>query len=363
MQHAVRPELLRLAAVGEAGRFTGRDRGAEDAGQRAEQLLGQHRAARQLLAGEHGHVRHRPARLEQCLAAPGVVHPGPPRPPPGLVPLEERADVAQRHARAPVGPRVLHEHMVDEAVDPKTVIAIRQRLEHRRLLVPLQLQLGEGLGLRDRFAVDVRARHRVENVVELVVGWTPQPELAHREVDDVVLAQVVADHGRRDALGAEDAAVGVGEIGQRAVEVVDDQFGDRLPHIVQEPLGHVGALHRHPGHRRQVRHRIVAAPPDELGAEHRRPVLAAGLPTVDMEDLEHAAGQLGPRLADRRTEPVVELDPRRFGIELVAFQPHPGAARIIGAARGGVADPQHGPASRRRRPVQAAGGVQMAVRV
>ena len=81
----------------------GRDRGAEDAGQRAEQLLGQHRAARQLLAGEHGHVRHRPARLEQCLAAPGVVHPGPPGAPPRLVPLEERADVAQRHARAPVG--------------------------------------------------------------------------------------------------------------------------------------------------------------------------------------------------------------------------------------------------------------------
>src|SRR5690606_29896187 len=86
---------------------------------------------------------------------------------------------------------------------------------------------------------------------------------------------------------------------------------------------------------------------------YRRPVLAAGLPAVDVKDAQDVAGQLRSRLPQGFAKPLIELQACRLRVKLIAFQPFARSADIIGMAGGSVADSQEGPLPFRSFPAQA----------
>ena len=89
------------------------------------------------------------------------------------------------------------------------------------------------------------------------------------------------------------------QLPQPARVVVADHLAHGRPHVPQEPLGQLGAADHAPRQHRQPRTQIIAAPRAELGGKRGGPVLAAGLPAIDVD--------IGQRLAGRRARAIEDL--------------------------------------------------------
>ena len=73
----------------------------------------------------------------------------------------------------------------------------------------------------------------------------------------------------------------VTKIIQRACKILAEHLFNYTSKVSKEALTRLWAVHHHPRKNRQIRHDIVAAALCELLLKGVRPVLRAGLPTVD----------------------------------------------------------------------------------
>ena len=99
------------------------------------------------------------------------------------------------------------------------------------------------------------------------------------------------------------------QFAQAAGVVVADHLAHGRPDVPQEPLGQLGAADHAPRQDRQPRTQIVAAPRAELGGKRGGPVLAPGLPAIDVDVRQRPAGRRARAVEDLLQESaVVGLD-------------------------------------------------------
>ena len=200
------------------------------------------------------------------------------------------------------------------------------------MLVPGHPQLCKGFRLNHRFPVDMPARDGIENVVGLVVGWTSEPELTHRKVDNSMMLHAVTQHGRGHRLGTEDIAVRIGQCLQVPEEILLQQLIDGLPDILQKGLGLIDGSNRNSRHGRKPAHRIIAVLLDKGLRKSRSPVLAATFPAVHMEAMQDRAGQIRPNLAHNLPKPLIVLQGNGRRVQLVHFEAQSASPGVIGVA-------------------------------
>src|SRR5262249_20081246 len=149
-------------------------------------------------------------------------------------------------------------------------------------------------------------------------------------------------------------AVAPAELGKVAIVVVGEQVCDRPAEVPQESLAHLPAVDNVARDDGQERQGIVAAPPPELLAELRCPVLRADLVAVDEGVVERAPGQRAYGAQDRR-HLAGPVGVERLAAELVALQAASfGRRGVVLLARRRIADAQNGPYAFGRVPRQAA---------
>ena len=143
---------------------------AHQSGEDGGEPFGEDGSSGCLVADIDGEVHHRLPSLQQLLRLGDVAREGGHLRPPRVVTLEEGAYAVERHPRLAVGPGVVGVHVEDDAVHTEAPVAVEQRLEDGRRLIPGAAHLCEPLRLHHVLAVDVCAADGVEHVVGLVVG-------------------------------------------------------------------------------------------------------------------------------------------------------------------------------------------------
>ena len=206
---------------------------------------------------------------------------------------------------------------------------------------------GRAFGLDEPAAVRVRDTgalpHGEARPLRGDVRRGPRPELAVR---NVARAQDLQRIDRRVAgaarLRIDHHAVGVGQLAERFVVVVQNTVAHRAAHVLQEAVRDLRTLHHPPGHHGQVTPQVVAAETAELLRETLRPIDETHLPTVGQQEPDAVAGLL--RRADQRQQHAVAVEREGFRVEVIERKTLPAIARRRGARPGagpGVAD--HGP--------------------
>ena len=345
----VHPHGLRahgLTLVLQARLLLGNTLFAKQPRQRRHQAIGQDRAARHLLACKDGQIDHRIAILQQQLTTCRVViHATSTVLKPGVIALDEEADAVERHARLTIRPGVVRIDMIDQAVQTQRIVAIQDGFQHLRGLLPHATQRGEALGRDHALAIDMATADGIQHIVRFVVRGAVEPELAHRQIDLVVVIHAVADHRRGYALGRETATILIRLLGQHIEEYIVDQLANRLAHVTHHALRLLDRDHRNTRKEGQPRREVVAAARLELGSKTFAPILRAALPAIDIENLDHALGHLGIDRTIDCAKPVVDLLGNRPTAELVALQAATCTARGVRVARRGVAHAQDAPAT------------------
>ena len=176
-------------------------------------------------------------------------------------------------------------------------VPVAHRLQQVRVVAPAAVG-GERLRADDRPAVGVRGGgHRLggrriaaapgEQIGKRSVA--PRPEFADRACRRRRRTRGCRCRGgRRPRWTASCRALR--QFAQPAGVVVADHLAHGRPHVPEEPLGQLRAADDAPGEHRQPRAQVVAAPRAEFGRERGGPVLAAGLPAVDVDIGQRPAG-------------------------------------------------------------------------
>ena len=108
-----------------------------------------------------------------------------------------------------------------------------------------------------------------------------RPEFADRHVADAGIRQIV-DAQVPVGFDRQLHAVRPRQFPQPAGVVVADHLAHGRADIPQKPLGQLRAADHAARHDRQPGAQIIPSPRAELGGKCGRPVLAAGLPAIDM---------------------------------------------------------------------------------
>ena len=237
--------------------------------------------------------------------------------------------------------------MPHETIDARAEDTVEQPLELLRRALPMGADAGRAFGLDEPAAVRVRDTgalpHGEARPLRGDVRRGPRPELAVR---NVARAQDLQRIDRRVAgaarLRIDHHAVGVGQLAERFVVVVQNTVAHRAAHVLQEAVRDLRTLHHPPGHHGQVTPQVVAAETAELLRETLRPIDETHLPTVGQQEPDAVAGLL--RRADQRQQHAVAVEREGFRVEVIERKALPAIARRRGARPGagpGVAD--HGP--------------------
>ena len=228
--------------------------------------------------------------------------------------------------------------MEEEAVHAPGEVAVEQRLDHRRRLVPHTAQFSESLGLHDVLTVDMGTADGIHHVVGLIVGRRIQPELAHRHIDVFVMFHTVRNHGGCHAFTGELDTVLPRLLSDSHEEHLVDEVVDGSTNIAQRL---VSSLHRNAGIDGQQRQQVIAATLAELLQEVAAPVLRATLPRIDVHILDDfVVGAL-----HKLSEPRINLFLHSLLRELVALQALAATCRRIGMSGRSVSQAEDTPLS------------------
>ena len=245
--------------------------------------------------------------------------------------------------------------VIYHAVDAGAVHRIALRFEVKRTCLPLPGVGRSGKSLRagDLPAIHVRNGGRQLGVDDNpAVPAAARPELAHRDVAEAAVLEVVGRAAAVGFTGKEQAGV-MRQLREISRVGFGEQVGHHPPEIPQEALRHVGRIHNPSGeYRQEVEYRIAAARL-KLLLEPLRPVLRADFVAVDQYIVEsRSVGAVrSAQRGEYRADMSVPVGFYGFAAELVAFQACPfRRRRVIRAAVDGVAHPEDCPIALRRFP-------------
>ena len=285
--HAHGTFLHRLAHIGKPSGLRLYTLPPEQTGQDGHQAVGGERPTRHFLAREHSHINHRHTPLQLPLAAVGIVHQSFSFPIPRVVALEKESYAVERHTRLTIHPRVVGVDMEEEPIHAKGKVAVKQRLEQCRRLIPHAPDFGKSFGLHDALAVDMRPTDGIEHIIGLVVGGRTKPKFPHREVGIFVVFESVGHKRRCYTLVGDELTVAVGELLKGLEKLLVHQVVDREAHIPQHLFAPLSRCDGHSRHHREPRQEVISPADFELFGKMCSPVLCPALPTVYMEILHH----------------------------------------------------------------------------
>ena len=261
-------------------------------GQVRRHAVFEQRCDRLILAIEISNVGMIPPLLQQEAGARHIVDPGLGHFRPAFMPIEILTEDHQAETRLLVIDRLVHGRMDDRPIDPGRKFQINDALEVRRRKRPGCKGRRHGFGRHDILAVNMSDRRCSLHVADQrgtrrgapVEG----PHRPHGHIGMGAHGKIIAQHGPRifQRLAIQDQAIFMRHFRDRAIMGVGEKVRQRLAIVVKESIASGRRTHHRAGQRRQIGHRVIAAPGLEFLDHARRPVGGADFDAVGQQRVD-----------------------------------------------------------------------------